>query len=239
MLSFLTDHLLQHEHKAHSAQYTTGQPNQGFTQRRGRGTGISSPPPPPPRILTYIMQYTYKTAIMAMPTKLKQLVIVECSDFFLKDAQNCIKINWCEFRPLDWYRGFIQGVGKGGYPACSPPPQGMRLHTCNSIASSPGLPMFFNVTREKLGRPGRFCDVICHGSLSPPTRPRNHVHVASYGSKDTVAKRLYRELPRLGLSTTNCLSLCKLLQCLVEQLALIDKWQCQYMYIPQCHMNCY
>ena len=67
--------------------------------------------------------------------------------------------------------------------------------------------MFFNVTREKSGMPGRFCDVIityCHdffcGSLSPPTRPCNRVHIASYGSlrasKDTVAKALVsRELP--------------------------------------------
>ena len=71
------------------------------------------------------------------------------------------------------------------------------------LASSPGLPMFFNVTYEKLGRPGQFCDVIitcCHGSLSPPTRLRNRVHIASYGSlrasKDTVAKELVpRKLP--------------------------------------------
>ena len=67
--------------------------------------------------------------------------------------------------------------------------------------------MFFNVTREKSGRPGRFCDVIitychdfCRGSLSPPTRPRSRIHIASYGSlrasKDTVAKALVsRELP--------------------------------------------
>ena len=51
--------------------------------------------------------------------------------------------------------------------------------------------------RQKSGRPGRFCDVMitychdfCRGSLSPPTRPRNRVHIPSYGSlrasKDTV-----------------------------------------------------
>ena len=30
---------------------------------------------------------------------------------------------------------------------------------CVVVASYPGLPMFFNVSREKLGRPGRFYDV--------------------------------------------------------------------------------
>ena len=60
-----------------------------------------------------------------------------------------------------------------------------------TVASSPGLPMFLNITCEKLERPGRFCDVIimyyhnfCCVSLSPPTRPCNHNHIASYGSSE-------------------------------------------------------
>ena len=40
------------------------------------------------------------------------------------------------------------------------------------VASSPGLPMFFNVTREKSGTPGRFCDVIIT-YLPPFYRPRH------------------------------------------------------------------
>ncbi len=41
--------------------------------------------------------------------------------------------------------------------------------SCTLLASSPGLPMFFNVTREKSGRPGRFCDVII--TYLPPFLP--------------------------------------------------------------------
>ena len=38
----------------------------------------------------------------------------------------------------------------------------------------------------------------------------------------------------LGLSTTNGLGLCKLLQPLVEQLAVIDIWHCQYVTTVPC-----
>ena len=77
------------------------------------------------------------------------------------------------------------------------------------IASSPGLPMCFNVTRKKSGRPDWFCDIICHdfccGSLSPPTCPRNHVHIVSYGSlrasNNTVANRSYQESYQQKLAT--------------------------------------
>ena len=36
--------------------------------------------------------------------------------------------------------------------------------------------MFFNVSREKSGRPGRSGDVMDAVDLSPPTRPRNRLH---------------------------------------------------------------
>ena len=43
--------------------------------------------------------------------------------------------------------------------------------------------MFFNVSREKSGRPGRSGDVIGRGlgrgCVSPPTRPRNLLHVCT------------------------------------------------------------
>ena len=57
------------------------------------------------------------------------------------------------------------------------------------IASFPGRPMFFNVAREKSGRPGRFCDVIitylppflpCYAAARPrfelPSNVRLHAH---------------------------------------------------------------
>ena len=51
------------------------------------------------------------------------------------------------------------------------------------LASYPGLPMFFNVSHEKSGRPGRSGDVIGRGlgrgCISPPTRPRNILHVCT------------------------------------------------------------
>ena len=46
--------------------------------------------------------------------------------------------------------------------------------------------MFFNVSHEKSGRPGRSCDVMDMiwdmVSLSPPTRPRNLLHVEKLAS---------------------------------------------------------
>ena len=46
--------------------------------------------------------------------------------------------------------------------------------------------MFFNVSREKSGRPGRSGDVMdavwATVSLSPPTRPRNVLHVEKLAS---------------------------------------------------------
>ena len=41
----------------------------------------------------------------------------------------------------------------GTDPITDKPSQHHKVHEC-TIASSPGLPMFFNVTREKSGRPG-------------------------------------------------------------------------------------
>ena len=38
------------------------------------------------------------------------------------------------------------------------------------LALYPGLPMFFNVSHERLGRPGRYGDVMNTVSLSPPTQ---------------------------------------------------------------------
>ena len=42
--------------------------------------------------------------------------------------------------------------------------------------------MFFNVSREKSGRPGRSGDVIGRGCVSPPTRPHNLLHVQTLAS---------------------------------------------------------
>ena len=42
--------------------------------------------------------------------------------------------------------------------------------------------MFFNVSCEKLGRPGRFGDVMNAVSLSLPTRPRNLLHIETLAS---------------------------------------------------------
>ena len=49
------------------------------------------------------------------------------------------------------------------------------------LASYPGLPMFFNISRKKLGRPGRSGDVMDvvwdAVSSSLPTHPRNLLHI--------------------------------------------------------------
>ena len=53
-----------------------------------------------------------------------------------------------------------------------------------SLASYPGLPMFFNISREKSGRPGQSGDVMdtvwAAVSFSPPTRLRSVLHVRTY-----------------------------------------------------------
>ena len=65
--------------------------------------------------------------------------------------------------------------------------------------------MFFNITHENQEGLVDFVmyslrtAMICH-TLCPPTRPRNRIHIASYGSlracKDTTVKVLIsRELP--------------------------------------------
>ena len=46
-----------------------------------------------------------------------------------------------------------------------------KRKTWADIASYPGLPMFFNVAREKLGRPGRSDDVIGRGYVYPSYSP--------------------------------------------------------------------
>ena len=54
------------------------------------------------------------------------------------------------------------------------------------IASYPGLPIYFNVSREKLGRPDRSGDVMDAVwdavSLSLPTCPRNLLHLEKVAS---------------------------------------------------------
>ena len=73
-------------------------------------------------------------------------------------------------------RETLKNMGRPGYEAKLVSVDYLS-YTC--IASYPGLPMFFNVSREKSGRrrPGRSGDVMdavwAAVSLSPPTRPRN------------------------------------------------------------------
>ena len=50
------------------------------------------------------------------------------------------------------------------------------------VSLIPGLPMFFNISHGKLGRPGQSGDVMDVGSLSPPIRPCNLVHVEKLAS---------------------------------------------------------
>ena len=76
----------------------------------------------------------------------------------------------------------------------------LQLEQWTSQPRPQAFPCFLTLHAKKSGRPGRFCDVICHdfchSSLSPPTRPRNHVHVASYGSRDSGKSSLVpRPLP--------------------------------------------
>ena len=57
----------------------------------------------------------------------------------------------------------------------SPPRECKQLHAVElvwlEVASYPGLPMFFNVAREKSGRPGRSGDVIRRGYVYPAYSP--------------------------------------------------------------------
>ena len=148
-------------------------------------------------------------------TLVVQLVVLRCDDFCAERWQtmatdttdrfthytcmwgkNLIGASWSEPHSYHSY----EKITVPTYTICMRVPVlGLCAATAvlYNIASSPGLPMFFNITHKKSERPGRFCDIICHdfchGSLSPPTCPCNHVHVASYGSKDVVAKQSYQE----------------------------------------------
>ena len=56
----------------------------------------------------------------------------------------------------------------------------------STIASYPGPPMFFNVAREKSGRPGRSGDVIVRGYVYPaysPTRTRAMIIITASAAK--------------------------------------------------------
>ena len=69
------------------------------------------------------------------------------------------------------------------------------------LASYPGLPMFFNVSREKSGRPGRSGDVMDAVGLSPPTRPRNLLHTEKLAKTaiNGTTGQIYVQARALGL----------------------------------------